>query len=171
MILIGKIVGPHGIKGTIKVKPFTDFLERFEKGNFIKIEINNSLFEFLIEESFLHKGLVCLKLKGIDRIEDALRLKNMRIVIAEDELKKLDNDEFYIHDLIGLDVINKDGKVIGKIVDVLTLASNDVYEIELTDSRKVFYPAVKDFIDEINIEKKFIRIKNYEGFFDTNDAI
>ncbi|MGB9664253.1 MAG: ribosome maturation factor RimM [Ignavibacteria bacterium] len=171
MILIGKIVGPHGIKGTLKVKPFTDFLERFEKGNFVKIEINNSLFEFLIEESFLHKGFVCIKLKGIDNIEDALKLKNLSIVIGEDELKKLDEDEYYIHNLIGLSVIDKDGKEIGKIVDVVTLASNDVYEIELTDNKKVFYPAVKDFIDEINIEKKFIRIKNYEGFFDTNDAI
>ncbi len=171
MILIGKIVGPHGIKGTLKVKPFTDFLERFEKGNFVKIEINNSLFEFLIEESFLHKGFVCIKLKGIDNIEDALKLKNLSIVIGEDELKKLDEDEYYIHNLIGLSVIDKDGKEIGKIVDVVTLASNDVYEIELTDNKKVFYPAVKDFIDEINIEKKFIRIKNYEGFFDTNDTI
>ncbi len=171
MILIGKIVGPHGIKGTIKVKPFTDFLERFEKGNFVKIEIDNSLFEFLIEESFLHKGFICLKLKGIDSIDDALRLKNMSIVIAEDELRKLGKDEYYIHDLIGLAVRDEFDKEIGKIVDVLSLASNDVYEIELTDKRKVFYPAVKDFIDEINIEKKFIRIKNYEGFFDTNDAI
>lgn len=57
------------------------------------------------------------------------------------------------------------------IRDVISLVSNDVYEIELSNKKKVLYPAVKDFIDEINIEKKYIRIKNYEGFFDTNDAI
>ncbi|MEJ5305226.1 MAG: ribosome maturation factor RimM [Ignavibacteria bacterium] len=171
MILIGKIVGPHGIKGTVKVKPFTDFLERFEKGNLVKIEIDNSLFEFLIEESFPHKNLICIKLKGIDSIDSALKLKEKNIVIAEDELRKLDEDEYYIHDLIGLLVIDENGIEIGKIVDVISLASNDIYEIELRDKRKVFYPAVKDYIDEINIEKKFIRIKNYEGFFDTNDAI
>jgi len=171
MILIGKIVGPHGIKGTIKVKPFTDFLERFEKGNIVKIEIDNTLFEFLIEESFLHKNLICLKLKDIDNIDDALKLKDKNIVIAEDELKELDKDVYYIHDLIGLEVIGENEILIGKIVDVISLASNDVYEIELKDGQKVFYPAVKDYIDEINIEKKFIRIKNYEGFFDKDDAI
>lgn len=171
MILIGRIVGPHGIKGTIKVKPFTDFLERFEVNNIVKIKFENSLFEFLIEESFLHKNFVCLKLKGIDDINEALKFRNCDIVIYEDELKKLDKDEYYIHDLIGLKVIGSDEKEIGVIRDVISLVSNDVYEIELSNKRKVLYPAVKDFIDEINIEKKFIRIKNYEGFFDTNDAI
>lgn len=171
MILIGKIVGPQGIKGTVKVKPFTDFLERFDKEKIIKIEIDNSIFEFLIEDSFFHKNLICLKLKGIDNIDDALRFKGKSIVIAENELKKLDVDEYYIHDLIGLLVIGENENVIGEIVNVISLTSNDVYEIELIDKRKVFYPAVKDYIEEINIEKKFIRIKNYEGFFDTNDAI
>lgn len=171
MILIGRIVGPHGIKGTIKVKPFTDFLERFEVNNIVKIKFENSLFEFLIEESFLHKNFICIKLKGIDNINEALKFRNCDIVIYEDELKKLDKDEYYIHDLIGLKVIGSDEKEIGVIRDVISLVSNDVYEIELSNKKKVLYPAVKDFIDEINIEKKYIRIKNYEGFFDTNDAI
>lgn len=171
MILIGKIVGPHGIKGTIKVKPFTDFLERFEVNNIVKIKFENSLFEFLIEESFLHKNFVCLKLKGIDNIDEALKFRNCDIVIYEDELKKLEKDEYYIHDLIGLKVIGVDEKEIGVITDVISLVSNDVYEIELLNKKKVLYPAVKDFIDEINLEKRIIRIKNYEGFFDTNDAI
>lgn len=171
MILIGKIIGPHGIKGTLKVKPYTDFLERFEKYKIIKIKSENSLFEFLIEESFLHKDFVCLKLKGIDNINIALKFKNCEIVIEEDELKKLAEDEYYIHDLIGLKVLGNNDIEIGKIVDVISLASNDVYEIELPNKKRFFYPAVRDFIKEINIEKRIIRIKNYEGFFDTNDAI
>lgn len=171
MILIGKIIGPHGIKGTLKVKPFTDFLERFEKNKIVKIKFENSLFEFLIEESFLHKNFVCLKLKGIENINEALKFKDCEIVINDNELKKLEEDEYYIHDLIGLKVLGDDDIELGVITDVISLASNDVYEIELLNKKKVFYPAVKDFIKEINIEKKIIRIKNYEGFFDTNDAI
>lgn len=171
MVLIGKIIGPHGIKGTIKVKPFTDFLERFNKGNVLKIKLDNSLFEFLIEESFLHKNFVCIKLKGVDNIDEALKLKGNDIVIFEDDLIKLAEDEYYVHDLIGLEVIGVKGDLIGKIVDVISLFSNDIYEIELLNNKKVFYPAVKDYIVEINIHKKFIKIKNYEGYFDTNDAI
>ncbi|MCX8056271.1 MAG: ribosome maturation factor RimM [Ignavibacteria bacterium] len=171
MILIGKIVGPHGIKGTLKVKPFTDFLERFEKNNIVKIRFENSLFEFLIEESFLHKNFICLKLKGIEDINQALKFRNCDIVISEDELKQLDDNEFYIHDLIGLKVLGESNEEIGVITDVISLASNDIYEIELSNKKKVFYPAVKEYIEEINIEKGIIKIKNYEDFFESNDAI
>ncbi len=171
MILIGKIVGPHGIRGTLKVKPFTDFFERFEKNNIVKIKFENSLFEFLIEESFLHKGFICLKLKGIDSIEEATKYKNCELIIREDELKPLSEDEYYIHDLIGLRVLDEDDVQIGVITDVISLPSNDAYEIELLNKKKVFYPAVKDYIKEIDIKQKIIRIKNYEGFFDSDDAI
>lgn len=171
MILIGKILGPHGIKGTLKIKPFTDFLDRFDKDKIVKIKFEETLFEFVIEESFLHKNFVCIKLKGIDDINQALKFKNCEIVIEEDELRTLDKDEYYIHDLIGLKVLDDDDNEIGVITDVISLVSNDVYEIELQNKKKVFYPAVKDFIKEIDISKKIIRIKNYEGFFDTNDAI
>lgn len=171
MILIGKILGPHGIKGTLKIKPFTDFLDRFDKDKIVKIKFEETLFEFVIEESFLHKNFVCIKLKGIDDINQAMKFKNCEIVIEEDELRTLDKDEYYIHDLIGLKVLDDDDNEIGVITDVISLVSNDVYEIELQNKKKVFYPAVKDFIKEIDIIKKIIRIKNYEGFFDTNDAI
>lgn len=171
MILIGKILGPHGIKGTLKIKPFTDFLDRFDKDKIVKIKFEETLFEFVIEESFLHKNFVCIKLKGIDDINQAMKFKNCEIVIEEDELRTLDKDEYYIHDLIGLKVLDDDDNEIGVITDVISLVSNDVYEIELQNKKKVFYPAVKDFIKEIDISKKIIRIKNYEGFFDTNDAI
>lgn len=171
MILIGKIIGPHGIRGTLKIKPFTDFLDRFDKDKIVKIKFEETLFEFVIEESFLHKNFVCIKLKGIDDINQALKFKNCEIVIEEDELRTLDKDEYYIHDLIGLKVLDDDDNEIGVITDVISLVSNDVYEIELQNKKKVFYPAVKDFIKEIDISKKIIRIKNYEGFFDTNDAI
>jgi 16S rRNA processing protein RimM len=171
MILIGKIVGPHGIKGTIKVKPFTDFLERFDKDKIIKVKNKDSLFEFLIEESFLHKNFVCLKLKGIDDINSALKFKDAEIVIEDNELKKLDKDEFYIHDLIGLKVIGEAGENIGIIVDVISLLTNDIYEIELLNGKKIFYPALKEYIQEIDIHKREMRIKNYEGYFETDDAI
>ncbi len=116
------------------------------------------------EELFVHKNFVCLKLKGIENINEALKFKDCEIVINDNELKKLEEDEYYIHDLIGLKVLGDDDIELGVITDVISLASNDVYEIELLNKKKVFYPAVKDFIKEINIEKKIIRIKNYEGF-------
>lgn len=171
MILIGKIIGLHGIKGTIKVKPYTDFLERFYKGKIIKVKFQNKFFEFLIEEFSRHKNFVLINLKGINNIDEALKLKNCDIVIDESELKKLGKDEYYIHDLVGLKVLGENDKEIGVISDVISLISNDVYEIELLNKKKIFYPAVKEFISEIDIKNKIIRIKNYEKYFDFNDAI
>lgn len=171
MILIGKIIGTHGIKGYLKIKPYTDFLDRFEKNNILKIKIDNSLFEFLIEDSFAHKDFICAKLKSVDSINDAQKLVSREIFILDDELRKLDEDEYYVHDLIGLDVKGKDGEFIGKIFDVIRLVSNDVFEIELSNNKKVYYPFLNDFVEELNLNKGFVRIKNYEGFFDSNDAI
>lgn len=171
MILIGKIVGTHGIKGYIKVRPYTDFLDRFDKNKILKIKLDNSLFEFLIEDSFIHKEFICIKLRTIDSINDAEKLVNRDIFIFDDELHSLEQDEYYIHDIIGLMVKGENEEVIGKIVDVIRLVSNDVFEIELVNNKKVFYPFLKDYVEEINLKEGYIRIKNYEGFFDTDDTI
>ncbi len=171
MILIGKIIGTHGIKGYLKIKPYTDFLDRFDKNKILKIKLDNSLFEFLIEDSFVHKDFVCAKLESVDSINDAQKLVSREIFILDDDLRKLDEDEYYVHDLVGLEVKGQDGESIGKIVDVIRLVSNDVFEIELVNNKKVFYPFLKDFVEEINLKEGYIRIKNYEGFFDSNDAI
>lgn len=171
MILIGKIINTHGIKGYLKIKPYTDFLDRFEKNKILKIKIDNSLFEFLIEDSFAHKEFICVKLESVDSIDDAQKLINRDIYILEHEIRKLDEGEYYIHDLIGLEVKGQDEEFIGKIVDVIRLVSNDVFEIELGGNKKVYYPFLNDFVEEVNLKKGFVRIKNYEGFFDSNDAI
>lgn len=166
MILIGRIVGTHGIKGYVKLEPFTDFLDRFNKNKKIKIKLNDKFFELLIEDFFIHKNLICLKLESIDTYEKAKSLQGSEIVIDEKDLKKLDKDEYYIHDLIGLKVINTKNDVIGKISDVIKLVSNDVYEIELNSGTKILYPALKEYIEEINIKDRFIRIKNYSGLIE-----
>ncbi len=166
MILIGRILSPHGVKGYVKVKPFTDFLERFKAGYLIKIKSSNSIFEFLIEDSFFHKEFVCLKLENIKSYEEALNLKGKEIVIYENELKELDKDSYYIHDLIGLSVVDQFDNVLGTIKDVYQFISNDAYEIELSNGKKILYPALKEFIDFIDLEKKIMRIKNFEGIFD-----
>lgn len=166
MILIGRIINPHGVRGYIKIKPFTDFLERFDKGNFIKVKINDSVFEFLIEDSFLHKEFICLKLKNIDNYDDAIRLKGNEIIIYEDELKQLDKDYYYIHDLIGLSVFDKNDNIIGVVTDFYNFVSNDAFEIKLTNGEKILYPMLKQFIEYIDLEKKIIKLKNHEGMLE-----
>ncbi len=167
MILIGRIIGTHGIKGVLKIKPFTDFSARFDSGEILCVKVgNNSFKHFQIESSTGRKNFFLIKVKDVDDLSEAEKLVTKEIVIDEIDLKNLESDSYYIHDLIGLKVLNENGIVIGELSNVLQLQSNDVYEIIDKIGKKFLIPAVRDFLEEINLELGIMKLKNTEGMFD-----
>ncbi|MBM4175757.1 MAG: 16S rRNA processing protein RimM [Ignavibacteria bacterium] len=167
MILIGRIIGTHGLKGMLKIKPFTDFSARFNKSEILCVKIENDSFEkFRIDNSFERKGIFYLKFENVNDLTQAEMLVGKDIVIEEGSLKKLESDSFYIHELIGVKVLSESGEILGVITDVFNLRSNDVYELIDNSGKKFLIPAVKDFIEEMNIESGFMKLKNTEGMFD-----
>lgn len=153
----GKIVNTHGVKGEVKIQPWTtgpDFLCSFE---YIYIDHN----PVKILNIGLHKGLVIASLENINDFESAIRLKN-KIVYIDRNDAVLENDEHFLQDLIDLEAFDYDtGEKLGKIIDIITLPSNNVYVISGT--REILVPGVPDFIKEINTEKGLISIRLIEG--------
>lgn len=160
---IGQIVNSYGIKGFLKVVPFTDDLTRFEDLETVFIEYKNKLEEFTIEEVKYHKNLVLLKVKGIDKIEDTEKYKNCYLKINRENAVKLPDNTYFIIDLIGIEVFDEDEKNLGKIIDVFPTGSNDVYVVKDELGKQILLPAIKSVVKDVDIQNKKMVVHLIEG--------
>lgn len=163
LLEIGQIINSYGIKGFLKVVPFTDDVTRYNNLKTVYIEKNKRLQEMEIEEVKYHKNLVLLKLKGIDDINDTLQFKNCYIKIDRKDAVDLPKDTYFIVDLIGMEVYTDEGKLLGELVDVFPTGSNDVYVVKDEIGKQTLLPAIGDVIKNVDVEKKKMIIHLLEG--------
>ena len=162
LIETGKIVNTHGIKGEVKLNPWTSDISRLL--SFKTVYIDGK--DYAVENARLHKETVILKLSGIDTPDLAEKLRN-KTVFVDSSLFKLKKGEYFIRDLIGLDVVDADtGISYGKLTEVLQPGANDVYEVTDEKGIKRYVPAIKDCIVSTDIEKGIMIIRPLEGLFD-----
>jgi len=160
-VKIGNIANIHGIKGEIKVYPYTDDFDNFLK--YKEIYVGENKEKYIVKSSRLNKNMVLFMLEGINTPEEAESLKTLDIFIDEKDLKKLEEGTYYVKDLIGLEVIDiLNNKSIGKITDVIKYAANDVYEVE-NDKDKFYIPAIKDVVKNVDILNKKVYVELMEG--------
>ena len=127
---LGQIVNVKGLKGEVKVNPFTENIERFEELKTVLIKFKNENKEFEIEKVGYHKNQVILKFKGINTVEEAEKLRNSYILIDRNDLEPLEEGVYYITDLLGLEVYTEDGTLLGKVDDIYNTGSNDIYVVK-----------------------------------------
>ena len=163
LLEIGQIVNSYGIKGFLKVVPYTDDITRFDNLKIIYIEKNKKLVEMQIEEVKYHNNLVLLKLKGIDDINDTLEYKNCYIKIDRKDAVELPKNSYFIVDLIGLEVYTEEGTLIGTLVDVFPTGSNDVYVVKDELGKQILLPAIGDVIKDVQLENKKMIVHLIEG--------
>jgi 16S rRNA processing protein RimM len=158
-VRIGQIVGPHGLKGHVKVQPLTDFLERFAKGSRLRLKG-----EWVTVESYsIHKNRPLIKLSGTDSIGEAEKLQWEYLEAILEEME-LEEDEFLTDDLIGCLVVTTDGRELGTVDDVLTMPAHDVLEIG-----EILIPVVKEFVKEIDLEAERITVELIPGMLPDED--
>lgn len=163
MFTIGKIVNTHGVKGEIKVMPMTDDPTRFEKLKTVYL-VNKTTASYPIETVRYHKGCVLLKLKGIEDMNAAERLKGSEIKIERKDSLPLGKDEYYRADLYDLEVYTEEKRFLGKLVDILETGSNDVYVLRKADRPKdLLIPAIKQVIKDVDIPNKTMTVHLLEG--------
>lgn len=153
-LIVGKIGAPHGIKGEIKVFPLTDDPTRFESLKKVYVKLREGYEEFEISSIKYNGPHLILKLKEINDRNDADKLKNEYIEIPRKEGIALKKDEYYIVDLIGLDVYENHVKI-GVLKDVISTGGTDLYEIE-TEEKTILVPAVSQYILKIDIDNRRI---------------
>ena len=174
-IKIGKIVNAVALRGEVKVYHYSDYKERFEELDEILVERNgakrHAMERYPIEGVRYQKDMAILKLKGVNDRNAAEALKDCDVYITEADLRELPEDTFYVRDLIGCRVINEgseseNAEEIGTITDVLQNSAQDIYQIKTKSGKEVLIPAVGEFVKEINIGEKTVKVSLIPGFLD-----
>lgn len=160
---IGQIVNTFGIKGMVKIKPFTENIEQFEELEKIYIKNKSSKKEYKIQEVKYHKQMVLIKFEGIENPEDADLLRGSYVLINRKDAKPLEEGTYYIVDLLGLDVYTEEGVLLGKVDDIFNTGSNDVYVVKDGLGKQVLLPGIDEVIKEVDLENKKILVHIIPG--------
>ena len=160
---IGQIVNTFGIKGFVKINPFTDDLERFEELKSVFVVKNKELIEMQIEEVKYHKHLVLVKFKGIEDINMAEKYKGCYIKIKRENARKLPEDTYFIADLIGIKVYDENGNLLGKVDDIYNNKSTDIYVIKDDLGKQILLPSTKEVIKQIDVDNDKIVVHLIDG--------
>ena len=166
ILRVGVVTTTHGIAGEVKVFPTTDDPKRFKKLKKVLLDTGRGMQELEIVQVKFFKNLVILKFRDHNRIEDVMAYKGHDLLVTRDNAVKLEEDENFICDLIGMQVYDEDGTLLGELTDVLQTGANDVYEVELTDGREVLIPAIKQCILDVDVEQNKMTVHLLEGLLE-----
>lgn len=160
---IGQIVNTFGIKGQVKVVPFTDEITRFDYLKSVYVKTKKNIKQYEVEEVKYHKNFVLLKFKGINNMEEAETIRDSFLEVDREDAIPLEEDTYYIVDLIGLEVYSDENKLLGKLEDIFNTGSNDIYVVKDELGKQLLLPAISDVIKQINIEEGKIIVHLIEG--------
>ena len=162
LLKVGVITTTHGIRGEVKVYPTTD-ADRFLDLEYVLLDTGREKRKLEIENVKYFKNLVILKFRGIDNINDIEMYKKRELWIPREEAQELEEDEYYIADLLGLRVILDDGTEFGTLKNVMETGANDVYIIDTNAHGEVLVPAIRECIQDIDLEKNTMTIHLMKG--------
>ncbi len=160
---IGQIVNTFGIKGELKINPFTDDINRFDELKSIFVVKNKELIPYEIETVRYHKNMVILKLKGINSMNEAEKLKGLYIKIDRKYAKKLPKGTYFIADLIGLEVYDENSNLLGSIDDIYNTGANDIYVVKNNLGKQILLPGIPQVIKKVDLENKKIVVHLLNG--------
>ncbi len=166
LLQVGVITQTHGIKGEVKVFPTTDDVRRFKKLKETILDTGKEKITLEIESVKFFKQFVILKFKGIDNINDVEKYRQKNLYVTRANAVRLRRDEYFIADLIDIEVYEEDDKLLGVLKNVIETGANDVYEIEMTDGRDVLIPAIKECILSVDIEGRKMVVRLLDGLLD-----
>jgi 16S rRNA processing protein RimM len=163
-VAVGQITAVFGIHGELRVAPLSDLPDRFMQLS--TLYVGDAHVPYKVAGVRQHKGQPLVRLKGIDTVEQAERLRGQMLWIPDAEIAALPPDEYYLHDLVGMRVERTSGVPLGEVADVLTGAGNDLFVIRTPGGREVLLPAVKEFVKAVDLAARVVRVEPIPGLFD-----
>jgi 16S rRNA processing protein RimM len=164
-VAVGKVVGVFGIGGEVKVEAFTSFPERFAETPLLYAGAQHTPFKVL--RSHPHKHHVLLQLEGTQTVEAAERLRGLTLYIPADQIHALTENQYYLHDVVGLRVLHVDGRELGTVKDILLTGGIDLFVVQSSQTGKeILLPAVKEFIKTVDIPAGVLEVDPIPGLFD-----
>lgn len=172
LITIGKFVSPFGVKGEVKVYPYSDFLERCALFKEVTVEGRGQSETRLVKEARVHKNLWVLRLEGSETREDAALLTGSLLKIPADQRIVLPEGSYYFEDIIGLTAISVDGETLGVVKDIIKTGGNDIYVVNRQNSvagdvsSEILVPALHSVVKEINLQQGYMLLDLPVGLLD-----
>lgn len=159
LIEVGQIVNTHGIKGEVKLNPWTDDLYDLLD---LDVFYDKDAKPLHVESSKVHKNVVIIKFAENATMNDAEKMKGKTLYT---EKTPLPEGRYYIKDLIGLEAF-EDDKKLGELTDVFNTGANDIYEIRTPDGKRIYLPVIEGVIGDIDLENKKIHVTIPAGLLD-----
>ncbi|MDQ7850295.1 MAG: ribosome maturation factor RimM [Armatimonadota bacterium] len=153
-LIIGRITRPHGVRGEVKVRPETDFPQRFARlRRVLLLDQREATAREAAVEAVRHQGeVVLLKLAGVDDLEAARALQGWAVAVPWEERVPLPQDSYYLVEVLGLRVRTPSGEVLGTVTEVLRTAAHDVYRVA-GEAGEVFVPATREVVRAVDLER------------------
>ena len=162
-IAIGKVVSTQGNKGEVNIFPLTDLANRFINLTTVLLRNNTSQTTLNIEKIKIKGNTVVLKFKDIENIKEAKMIVGSFLEVERKNAVKLPKDTYFIFEIIGLEVYAENNIFLGKVENVISTGSNDVYIVKDKNKKELFIPAIHEVVKNVNLEKKRINIKMVDG--------
>ncbi|HRY14088.1 MAG TPA: ribosome maturation factor RimM [Syntrophomonadaceae bacterium] len=163
LIKVGKIVGTHGYKGSVKVQLLTDFPDRFQPGQKYLVLRAKEALELTLDQCSPHGGMMLMKFRGIDDMEAAEQLRNVFLNVTTDQLYPLPEGSFYHFQLIGMQVEDVDKGPLGQLAEVLETGANDVYVVKSDTYGEILIPAIKQVVMAVDVPNHRLTVKLLDG--------
>ena len=161
---IGQIVNTQGLKGEVKVYSYTDDINRFDELESFYLGKDKEN-QFDVERVRYKGNMVIMKIKGIDSVESAEKLRNKFMYVSREESRELEEGEFFIADMIGIEVYTVENEFVGTLAEVLQYSANDVYVIK-NEEKEYLIPAMVKFVPTIDMENRKMIIDPIKGMID-----
>ncbi len=158
-IEFGKIVNTHGLKGEVKVYSYTDNEKKILKLK--KVYIRGK--EYKVESMRLQKQMFLMKLQGVDDIDQTKNIMNEMCFREVEKNESNDDEGYFIKDLVGIEVVDLEGNIIGTLKEVFRTGANDVYEVVDENNKSIYLPAIKKVIKSIDISSRKMTVELMEG--------
>ena len=166
LLRVGTIASTHGIRGEVKVFPTTDDIHRFKELKRCILDPGLEKLELEVESVKFFKQFAILKFKGIDNINDIEKYRGKDLLVTRENAVALEENENFIGDLIGLDVITDEGIHFGTVKDIMQTGANDVYVIDGDDGREYLFPSIRQCILDVDLKKGAVTVHIMKGLLD-----
>lgn len=167
-LAVGYIAGVHGLAGELKVELHTDFPDRFAPG--VILLLGAELSEVTVKSARMHKQTLLLRLEGIVGREEAEQLRGTWLFVSEEDAVQLEEDAYWVHDIIGMDVQTEAGEPLGVIREVLFTGANQVYVVEplglVNGGKEVLLPAITDVVRQVDLDARRMTVHLLPGLLE-----
>ena len=160
---VGVIIKPHALKGEVKVYPTTDDINRMKKLKKVRITNGKISHDLNVSSVKIFKNQAIISFKEYSNINDIMDFMKWDILVEKTDAVPLEDDEYFLDDLIGIKVISDENEDLGEISDIIQTAANDVYVVSMQGVEDLLIPAIKQCVLDVDLNNKTVTVHILKG--------